>query len=225
MASRVNQNDIFERSEGDAWFMRNADYLSEVKHSDLPLSYCIELAKVTPLERVIELGCSNGYRLDAIRSVLGVACEGVDISSAAISDGRQRFPGINLSQADLIATKIATPADVVIVNFVLHWVDRQLLSATVAEIDRLVSENGCLILGDFLPDYPCKTHYHHRDDVALYTYKQDYTKLFLSLGTYQLLDSKSYHHDDPALGGYHAKHNTRANCSVLKKKLDGYVSS
>jgi len=77
--------------------------------------------------------------------------------------------------------------DLIIVNFVFHWIDRANLLRSMAEIDRLLEDSGYLIIGDFLPSNLTKVQYHHMEDPKIYTYKQNYAATFTASGLYHLV--------------------------------------
>ncbi len=112
--------------------------------------------------------------------------------------------------------------DLVVVNFVLHWVDRSTLARSISEIDRVVTDGGHLILGDFLPDSPLRRSYRHRKDERVYTYKQDYARIFEALCTYKELARMTYDHDKPNLGIGSADSCSRGVCVLLGKSETRY---
>ena len=71
-----------------------------------------------------------------------------------------------------------------IVNFVFHWIDRENLLRSIAEVDRLVRDGGWLIIGDFLPSNRLQVRYHHLQDETVFTFKQNYADTFLASGLY-----------------------------------------
>ena len=105
--------------------------------------------------------------------------------------------------------------DVVIVSFVLTWVARPRLAASIAGIDALVRPGGALVLADFLPDAPCARPYHHRTDVEIYTFKQDYTACFTDLGTYAEVEREVFSHDGATSVDIDPQ--DRAMCALLRK--------
>lgn len=169
----VNQEEIFNSSEGDEWFLRNEPRL-DLK-GDLPLKL-IEMYGLKP-KRTIEIGASNGYRLNA----LGGDLYAVDPSEKAIADGRKKYPQIHFEKATISDMKTSGKFDLVIIYSVLHWVDRENLLDNIAKIDKLVGEY--LILGDFQTPIPFKRKYKHHEGV--YTYKLDCKKIFLATGMYK----------------------------------------
>lgn len=179
-----DQTLLFARSEGDRWFERNRAAIRRWSPDrDTPLRM-MELYGLKP-ETVLEIGAADGFRLGAIRQRWHARCVAVDASGAAVAAGRERFPQVEFVHASADAIPLYERFDLVIVNFVLHWVDRRKLTATAAEIDRLLADDGCLILGDFLPSAPTRVPYHHLPDREVYTYKQDYAAMFEATGLYR----------------------------------------
>ena len=64
------QSDYFLNGEGDSWFIRNQDYLLSQETANAGkfdwVSWLVENLKQNP-DRVAELGCSNGWRLNRLQ--------------------------------------------------------------------------------------------------------------------------------------------------------------
>lgn len=194
------QLDAWERGEGNNWFQRNEAVLTQPEHvaGDIVLR---QIALLPIPQRVLEIGAANCWRLEAIRARYGSDCLGCDVSETAIDAAVCDYPRIGAYVApshDLPPRD--SSQDLVIFSFVLHWVDRTYLARTIAEADRVLKPGGHLIISDFLPDAPCRTRYHHRQDMELWTYKQDYAACWLSLATYQELRRQVWNHDTGELG-------------------------
>lgn len=190
------QDQTFLQSEGDRFFQRNAAHFvaPPTTEADLPLRL-LELYRLQP-RRVLEIGGANGFRVAALAQrhdlERGVSS---DASAEACADGRNRYPEVSFVHAEAAALPLAETFDLVIVNFVLHWIDRAKLLAVAAEVDRLIAPDGYLLLGDFDPGPNfLKVRYHHREDEALYTFKQDYAALFLASGVYERIGTLSGHY-------------------------------
>ncbi len=213
----MNQNLIFKEGEGDAWFLRNREGLGP---SSVKWDWVTELILFSGIKSVtgsvLDIGCANGWRLHCLRRVLGSDKRyvGCDISESAILDGR-RFEGVELHLSDIAAIELEGLFDLVLVNFVLCWVDRHLLSQAVDEIDQRLNQGGHLLIGDFMPDKPTKSKYHHLPG-SVHTYKDDYSKLFIKLG-YTEIARINFDHDkgDNILGSESAY--SRGGCWLLKK--------
>jgi SAM-dependent methyltransferase len=221
----VDQSQIFRDGEGDAWFRRNAKALSVDHREDQVLAAIERLHRTGERpQSICELGCANGWRLAAIAErypEIG-RLAGCDVSEAAIADGSHRWPTLDLAVGPIEQPPIQGLFDVVIVSYVLHWVARSHLSRAIAAIDTLVNDGGILIVSDFLPDRPVARRYHHRGDVKLYTYKQDYGATFIALGYYERVDNLIFSHSgvegeiDPQ---------DRAQCSALRKSFATYEAA
>lgn len=225
--SGKTQDDVFEAGEGDRWFERNRDALG---HDDCPLRL-IDRNALRP-ESVLEIGCANGWRLAAIGAGAGAGdgdgdgdgdgasrLVGVDVSSAAIAAGMSSYPALDLrvGRADRLPIEDEV-FDLVIVNYVFHWIDRATIFAAISETDRCVAPDGYLLVGDFLPDRPTKVPYHHLPDDDVFTFKADYASAFTVLSTYEVVDCEIYNHDDPSA---EPTSQDRGACTLLRKSLSG----
>ena len=191
------QASAFSSGEGDAWFNRNRDKLGADPEHDEPLKL-LELVGSTP-NRVLEIGAANGFRLEWLRQRYGASCSGVEPSADAVEDGVSRYPEISLKRG--LAHKLAFPDgsfDLVIINFVLHWIDRNLLTRTMAEIDRVLEDGGHVLIGDFSPDVSTTVGYHHLPDSGLWTYKQNYPGMFEATELYRIVAGITWQSGEPS---------------------------
>src|SRR6185503_19066260 len=93
-----SQESIFSATEGDQYYSRNkALYLKKDWGHDDPALRAIARLHLCP-RRVLEIGCSNGWRLNHIRKTYRARCVGIDPSGQAIREGRRHFPGLILKQ-------------------------------------------------------------------------------------------------------------------------------
>ena len=217
----LDQNEVFRSGEGDSWFERNRGQLgTEVAH-DRVSEMVRRLAERQPITSLCEIGCANGWRLALLRQQIGSLkrLAGADVSHKAIQAGRKQWRDLELQVGSAESPALDGTFDVVVLSFVLHWVDRGKLAASVAAADALLRDGGYLAIADFLPDQPCKRRYHHRQDVDLFTYKQDYRTSFTSLGFYEEVESEVFSHAGQAV----ADPQDRAVCALLKKSLATYA--
>ena len=179
------QDKIFKKSEGDNWFKRNRKALNR---KSLKKDIVLKLIKLFDIKpgKVLELGCANGYRLGYIKKKYNSKCYGLDCSNKAITCGISRYKNLNLYCGGVEKLNFKDFFfDLVIINFVFHWVDRKLLKKAVSEADRVLKDKGVIIIGDFYPLYPVMKLYHHIKDKKVYTYKDDYSRMFENIGYYQ----------------------------------------
>jgi len=170
------QKEIFKASEGNKWFFRNGDSNEyKQKENDIIIKSLREI-KIFP-KKILEIGCSNGLRLNYLNKIFGSECFGIDPSVKAIENGKKEFPNITLQvgTADLLSFE-DNKFDMIIFGFCLYLCDRKDLFKIAFEADRCLSDNGFLVIMDFCPPFPYKNIYTHKE--TIYSYKMNYAKLF-----------------------------------------------
>lgn len=220
----MKQDEVFRIGEGDAWFRRNAANLDAHSGHDPVLDTLSRLQDKEKIHSVCEVGCASAWRLRRLPEVLPAVKRraGFDLSDEAIQHGRAGDAALELRVGAASAPPFADQFDLVIVSFVLHWIDRALLTQSLAATDALVAPGGMLVLADFLPDTPCRRRYHHRDDVELFTYKQDYAAAFTATNLYREIGRSVFHHSSPSGSLQAVDEGDRAVCVVLHKPLNAY---
>jgi SAM-dependent methyltransferase len=219
------QDDVFLQSEGDQWYRRNKLAIENPEKIDWASRVIELLESAKDARSVLDLGCSDGWRLAKVKKHFAekgnksAKYVGVDASQEAVAGGMKRYEGLQLLKGSLSDIPVRETFDLVIVNSVFHWVDRANLAKSVAEVDRVTADGGHLIIGDFSPDAPSRRIYHHYTEKQLFTFKQDYPKIFESLGTYKEAARLTY---DCDYAGYKAQvsdTSVRAYVVALKKSL------
>ncbi len=215
------QDQIFSQGEGDRWFQRNKKVCNQHEKFDWVCHLIQLIQKHDQIQTIAELGCAHGYRLHMLAQAYpNRRFVGIDVSQAAIDYGTAQYPELLLKRGSLSDLPLDNTFDLVIVYSVLHWVDRQTLAKAIAEIDRVTQDGGLLLIGDFLPDFQQRRHYHHLPEQAVYTYKQDYAKIFEALGTYRELIRLTFNHDKPSEWSICPSPSaSRFACTVLQKSL------
>ena len=175
--NNMKQKEIFLKDEGDKWFSRNSNNFS---YND-PVVESLKNLKIE-YESVLEIGCSNGYRLNSLDKK-GVKLYGIDPSLKAIDNGKKNFKNLKLSQgtADILDFE-DNKFDLLIFGFCLYLVDSDDLFKVSSEANRVLKNNGHLIIYDFEPSNEYFKDYHHKKGVL--THKMDYSKMFSWSKTY-----------------------------------------
>lgn len=212
----VSQDAIFAAGEGDRWFRRNKDTLARFAPTEDLALEVLELYSLSP-RRALEVGAANGFRLAAIAARYQATVVAVDLSSEALRDGYRQFPQVRFVRGAIHALPLRDPFDLVIVNFVFHWVDRFHLLRAVAEVDRVLQAGGFLLIGDFYPTNQLKVRYHHLAASELYTYKQNYAATFLASGLYSPVCLLTGEHASRVLTG-DTSEDTRVGVWLLRKR-------
>jgi SAM-dependent methyltransferase len=215
---RPSQDRLFAEFEGDRWFRRNRDRLERFDPAaDLPLRI-LDLYDLKP-RSVVEIGACDGFRLAEMVRRYGARAVAVEPSHGAIQSGRRRFAQVEFVRGQAHGVPLKGAFDLVVVNFVFHWLDRDHLLAAAAEADRLLADGGYLLLGDFCPANRVRTPYHHLPDQQAYTYKQDYGAIFRASGLYHPVCFLASDHGSRALNPA-AGEQARTGVWLLRKRLE-----
>lgn len=200
MEDSTSQKNIFLCGEGDAWYRRNVHIRSdkqEVPYDVECISAFCKSPAVQPVDRVLEIGCSDGMKLNLLCNDVGAVGYGIDPSTNAITDGKSRNPShrIHLS----VGTSDNIPYDdsffdLVFFGFCLYLVDRDLLCQTMESVNRVLRPGGVLAITDFDVSENVVRDYHHFEGVK--TYKCNYPMMFIERYGYHLAFKSSYSHFD-----------------------------
>jgi SAM-dependent methyltransferase len=186
----VKQSDIFWQSEGDRWLLRNH---AELGKRD-PVSDMIAKLGLKP-EHVLEIGCSNGWRLEFLRDKYGCKVMGIDPSQKAADEAaiKRSLPVFSATAA---ALPIRTNAyDMLIYGFCLYLTDPVDWFVIVMEGDRVLKGGGYLIIHDFMsPPQPYARQYEHCDGVR--AYHVDFAQFWLASPLYELVHWEVDHDHD-----------------------------
>ena len=193
-----DQGLVFLRSEGDAYYERNAAANADYDPRSDVVAKAIEgvgfpLRADRP-RAILDLGCSSGERLSHLRVKYRASGWGFDASNRAIREAAERDPLANWITKDWTATPDpeVDDFDIVISSYVWHWVDRRYLLRAMAAVQHYTAVGGFLILNDWVmtDDVP----YAHAPGVV--TYKRDYPRMFLATGCFKERYRLSYTYKD-----------------------------
>jgi len=140
---------------------------------------------------VLEIGCSNGYRLEWLQEHKAWQCSGIEPSAVAVKDACAR--GLSVCQGTAEKLPFSDESfDIVIFGFCLYLCDRSDLFGIAHEADRVLANPGWLVIHDFYSPTPYARDYHHASGV--YTYKMDYQKMFTWHPSYTCFSHKVHQH-------------------------------
>lgn len=188
-----NQTEVFLKSEADQWFIRNKEAILAKDAETDKLTQMVRQADLKP-KKVLEIGCANGYRLNFLKQLFHCECYGTDPSQAAIADGGQRYSGLNLQVGTADQLHFANEQfDLIIFGFLLYLCDRSKLFQIASEADRVLQDQGNILIYDFYSQTPYKNDYSHLSGV--YSYKMENASMFLWNPNYILFHSQLYSAD------------------------------
>lgn len=217
----MKQSAMFLEGEGDKYFLRNRAALdasssaSEIAWLGQALSPFRD-----KINNVLEIGCSNGAKLEQICGLLDSKGQGIDPSKQAVDEGNRRLSGkvakLHVGTASSLPFE-GLSFDFVYFGFCLYLLDRQDLFAAMAEADRVLKFGGFLAITDFDPIHRHKRPYRHKDGV--FSFKQDYSRIFTESGLYYLVSKNSFSHRQLF---FDVDGNERVSTTLLFKEVDAY---
>jgi SAM-dependent methyltransferase len=213
--SDVNQKSIFLGSEGDAWFERNRTLESkELDYIDKSI-----YSQISGCASILEIGCADGKRLKNIgmRDLEPRKLVGIDPSQRAVAAGKMIAPELDLRVGTADSLPKDEVFDSVILGFCLYLCDRNLLSKIVSEVDRVLNEDGILIIVDFDPAYPRQRKYRHY--VGVWSYKMDYSTLFTAYPHFVLANKTPMSHQGDS---WTIDESERVAIWTIRKSAGGY---
>ncbi len=159
---------------GDYWYENN---LKDLGKRDF-VSDILERTDTAPTA-VLEVGCSNGWLLKKLRAKYGCKICGVDPSKMAIEAAGEpeRFRvglSTNLPVED-------SCVDMVIMGYCLWATPPEDWFKTVAEADRVLADDGHLVIFDYIAPRFTKRKYCKREEDGkdYYQFYYDWAKLWL----------------------------------------------
>lgn len=173
------QSQAFLNGLGDDWFKRNKADLGKRD----PASDLLAAVNMQP-KSVLEVGCSNGWRLKKLKEKYGCNIIGIDPSAEAIKDANdpEHF-------AIATADKIPTPDnsfDLVILGYCMFFIPPEDWMKVVSETTRVLADGGFLLIYDGLAARPLRIEYMKGDDGSItHFYFYDWQKLWLSHPGYE----------------------------------------
>lgn len=180
----MKQKEIFMEAEGDAWFKRNLGNLGKYD----PVTDAIVAAGIKP-KYVLEVGCTNGWRLDKLRTMFDCGVMGVEPSRMAAMDAARLKVPVHQMTASCIPVN-ANGYDMVIYAFCLYLTDPSDWLLIASEGDRALAPGGHLVIHDFMDPASgeafCKVYEHDR---RIRSYHMAWRQLWLAHPFYKVVQS------------------------------------
>jgi ubiquinone/menaquinone biosynthesis C-methylase UbiE len=191
------QKDDFKSDLGD-WYTNRLEIVGSSKKrtgQDLLFDQINKLKKKP--SNFLEVGTGNGWRLREINEKFQIACSGIDPSEKAINLAKKNNPNPNIDYKISTADNLPyqdDSFDIIFFGFCLFLVDREDLFKVAYETDRVLRENGHIIILDFYTPYHTSRNFYNTD---LKSYKTDYSKIFSWHPHYHHLAFETFSHTNP----------------------------
>jgi ubiquinone/menaquinone biosynthesis C-methylase UbiE len=123
----MSQEFEFLNGEGDKWFQRNKQTL-ENRTFDYPTSIIKRTLQnhTDNINSILEIGCSNGTKINDLANHFNARGFGVDPSQSAILEGQTKYKHLELSQGTASKLPFSNDFfDLVFFGFCLYLLDRK----------------------------------------------------------------------------------------------------
>lgn len=209
----MSQKEIFSAVEGNEYYERNKNKLK--CSDDDPIIQAIAQLELYP-KKILEIGCSNGWRLNLLNKIYKSDCWGIDPSADAIQEGKKEFTTVTLEKGTADTLPYDSQIfDMIIFGFCLYLCDRSDLFKIAYEADRVLMDLGNIIIFDFHPSFLYKNPYSYHQ--GLYSYKMNYSNLFLWNPAYALKYQKKFFHPPLKKGTA----DDLVSVMILEKNIEG----
>ena len=151
-------------------------------------------------KKVLEIGCFVGDLLWRLKNNFRCKVDGIEPSSLACKFAKDKFlikienTTFAKSKKFMINSNNLSRYDIIIIDDVLSWVDRNLILQTISSIDWLLKPNGYIFIRDFSPSNSFAVINRHWKKEKIYNFKQanGHKSYFLQSGKYIIVESKIY---------------------------------
>ena len=168
---------------GDNWLQRNKKNLG---NNDDPVGAMFGIFKPDAVKKVLEVGCSNGWRLKRLKEK-GYEVYGIDPSTNGIMEARETTDLGADNFCIGTADKLPWPDkefDCVIMGFCLWAIAPEDWLQVAAETDRVLRDGGAIIIHDRFSARPIRRPLPEGGMPEMYQFTYDWKKLWLSHPAY-----------------------------------------
>lgn len=180
------QRSVWINGAGDDWLKRNRDSLGGRDLTEGAISHLRE-----PPQQVLEVGCSNGWRLKKLRAKYGCTVAGIDPSPLARQEAQTDGIDVYSGTAERLNAFSDNSFDMVIYGFCFCFISPEDWLAIVSESNRVLRDRGSIVIYDFVGTRFLKRRmmkiFNDSDleEKPLYLYNFDWPQLWLSHPAYR----------------------------------------
>ena len=213
----VNQKKIFINSEADNFYKRNVQRFKNIDYENHKIILKIkQIIKTKKKINLLEIGCSDAGLIDFIdQNFKSIKCFGIDPSSKALNSQKNKNLKLKKATAENIPFK-NNSFDIIIYNFCLYLCDTEDLTNIVSEADRVIKNQGFVIIYDFYFKGIKYVNYIHRKNI--FSRKMNYGKLFTWHPKYKLVKLYKFKHQRKNIEFKNNKLNITAIYLIKKNK-------
>lgn len=232
MKKQINiyQDNFYFKKESDFFFKRkstNLPYNFDVRKNKTEiLDFILKYIKIKKKSKILEVGCFIGDLLFLLKKKYNAEVYGIEPSKYACKYSKKYFR-LNIENKTFLNSKFFACSkknfqkfDLIIIDDVLSWIDRNIILSVIGSIDWCLKKNGHIFLRDFSPNYSFAVKNHHWKFEKIYNFKvmNGHKTFFINSGKYQIIKSKVYYSEKFNKKKSHNKQSSLWNDVILKKK-------
>ena len=229
---KIYQDNFYFKKESDFFFKRNSSILpkpGQIRKNKLEIhDFILKHIKIKKGSNVLEVGCFIGDLLFFLKKKYNSKVYGIEPSKYACKYAKKYYK-LNLENKTFLNSKLFVSTkknyqkfDLIIIDDVLSWVDRNIILSLIGSLDWCLKVNGHIFLRDFSPKYSFAVKNHHWKFEKIYNFKvkDGHKTFFINSGKYDVIKSKIFHTER-----FSKKKSTNIqsimwNEIILKKKKD-----
>ena len=197
------QDNFYKKKESNYYFKRvssNQLLNKELRPSKVEILKLLKNKINLKNKKILEVGCFIGDLLYFLKKKYNCKVSGIEPSKLACKYAKETFKlkiennTFAKSKKFPLSKKNFKSYDVIIIDDVLSWVDRNLILQTIASVDWLLKTDGFIFLRDFSPNLSFAVKNHHWKNEKIYNFKQagGHKTFFINSGKYEIIYSKVY---------------------------------
>ncbi len=197
------QDNFYKKKESNAYFSRvikNSKFEKGIRESKKNILNELDKNINLKNKNVLEIGCFVADLLNVLKKKYNCKVDGIEPSSLACDFAKKNFSLIienstfAKSSKFLCSQKNFSSYDLIIVDDVLSWIDRDLILQTISSLDWLLKSGGYIYLRDFSPNFSFAVKNHHWKNQKIFNFKQTngHKTFFLNSGKYKIILSRVY---------------------------------
>tara|TARA_Y100000389_G_scaffold204977_1_gene261511 strand:+ start:1636 stop:2364 length:729 start_codon:yes stop_codon:yes gene_type:complete len=199
------QDNFYFKKESNFFFERNISKILREgmirKNKIQILEFIKKYIKINKNSEILEIGCFIGDLLFLIKKKYKSKVYGVEPSKLACSYANDKYNLKIENKTFLNSTffpntkKNFQKFDLIIIDDVLSWIDRDILLNVIASIDWALKDNGHIFLRDFSPknSFAVKNHHWKSEKIYNFKVKNGHKTFFLESGKYKIIKSKIFY--------------------------------
>ncbi len=227
---KIYQDNFYFKKESNFFFKRNSLNLPktyEIRKNKIEiLDFILKYIKIKNRSKILEIGCFIGDLLFYLKNKYKANVYGVEPSKHACNYSKRYFK-LKLENKTFLNSKFFPCSkknyqkfDLIIIDDVLSWVDRDVILSMIGSLDWCLKKGGHIFLRDFSPNYSFAVKNHHWKFEKIYNFKvmNGHKTFFINSGKYDIVKSKIYYSEKSNKKKSNNRQSSMWNNVILKKK-------